>query len=231
MKKKGLLAILSVVLLVAVVFVGTMAYFVDKDADINTFTVGQVGITLDEAKVDDTGKAIENAARVKQNQYHLLPGHTYDKDPTVSLDAGSEDAYVRMILTVHNASAVQAIIEADDAKANEVKDYADLFAGWSSDKWLYQGYTEDSANNTIAFEFRYYTVAGTKSGPQGNGVLEPLFTELVVPGYVTNAHLADLYGKTPISKEVVGDFIIDVEAHAIQAAGFDTAADAWAAFE
>ena len=34
------------------------------------------------------------AARVKGNAYHLLPGHTYTKDPTVHVQANSEDSFI-----------------------------------------------------------------------------------------------------------------------------------------
>lgn len=49
--------------------------------------------------------------------------------------------------------------------------------------------------------------------------LDPLFDSITVPSSITNAQLATIEGMT-----------ITVNAYAIQADGFDTPADAWAAF-
>ena len=51
--KKALALVLCAVLLVAGSVMGTMAYLTSKDEVVNTFTVGKVGITLDEEDVDD----------------------------------------------------------------------------------------------------------------------------------------------------------------------------------
>ena len=93
-KSKALLLTLCAVLLVAASVLGTMAYLTSTDEVVNTFTVGNVAITLDEAKTDANGVADSSAARVKANDYHLLPGHTYTKDPTVHVLANSEDSWI-----------------------------------------------------------------------------------------------------------------------------------------
>lgn len=92
--KKALLLALCAVLLVAATVMGTMAYLTSQDQVTNTFTIGSVGITLDEAKVNPDGTVIENAARVKENAYHLMPGHSYTKDPTVHVAADSENSWI-----------------------------------------------------------------------------------------------------------------------------------------
>ena len=95
MKKtsKALLLMLCAVLLVAASVLGTMAYLTSTDTVTNTFTVGKVAITLDEAPVDANGDST-SGNRVKANAYHLLPGHDYDKDPTVHVEANSENCYL-----------------------------------------------------------------------------------------------------------------------------------------
>ena len=93
-KTKALMLVLCAVLLVTASVLGTMAYLTSTDKVVNTFTVGKVAITLDEAQVDPDGTAVTPAARVKQNAYHLLPGHTYTKDPTVHVQANSEDSFI-----------------------------------------------------------------------------------------------------------------------------------------
>ena len=93
-KTKALMLVLCAVLLVTASVLGTMAYLTSTDQVVNTFTVGKVAITLDEAKVDPDGTPVAGAARVKGNAYHLLPGHTYTKDPTVHVQANSEDSFI-----------------------------------------------------------------------------------------------------------------------------------------
>lgn len=93
-KTKALMLVLCAVLLVTASVLGTMAYLTSTDEVTNTFTVGQVAITLDEAKVNEDGTPVPGAARVKENAYHLLPGHTYTKDPTVHVQANSEDSFI-----------------------------------------------------------------------------------------------------------------------------------------
>lgn len=113
-KTKALLMSLCAVLLVAASVLGTMAYLTDSKEVNNTFTVGNVSIKLDEAKVDDMGNLVKNqdgtlADRVTQNAYKLLPGHEYVKDPTVTVLTPSVESYVRMKVTFNNADKIIAL--------------------------------------------------------------------------------------------------------------------------
>lgn len=93
--KKKLISLAVVVCLLAVAVVGgTLAFFTDEGTVTNTFTAGKVEITLDEAQVNEYGEATVPAARVDKNQYKLIPGHTYTKDPTITVAADSEDCYL-----------------------------------------------------------------------------------------------------------------------------------------
>ena len=93
-KTKAIALTLCAVLLVVASVMGTMAYLTSKDTVTNTFTVGNVSITLDEAKVTEYGVEVPGAERVKANSYNLVPGHNYVKDPTVHVAANSEESYV-----------------------------------------------------------------------------------------------------------------------------------------
>lgn len=115
--KKSIALVMMAVLLVAASVMGTLAYLTSTDTVTNTFTVGNVKITLDEAKVDEYGKAIEGADRVKENKYKLIPGHAYTKDPTVHFAAGSEASW--LFVKVENGIAN---IEADKKIADQIID-------------------------------------------------------------------------------------------------------------
>ena len=78
--KKALLLSLCAVMLVTASVLGTMAYLTSTDEVVNTFTVGNVAITLDETDVDNSTPG-END-RDQANEYKLMPGKEYVKDPS-----------------------------------------------------------------------------------------------------------------------------------------------------
>lgn len=90
--KKALLLSLCAVMLVTASVLGTMAYLTSTDEVVNTFTVGNVVITLDETDVDNSTPGDND--RDQANRYKLMPGHTYQKDPIIHVDADSEDCYL-----------------------------------------------------------------------------------------------------------------------------------------
>lgn len=113
--KKSIALVMMAVLLVAASVMGTLAYLTSNDTVKNTFTVGKVAITLDEAKVTEYGVAVTPASRVKANTYKLIPGHEYTKDPTVHFAAGSEASW--LFVKVDNGIAA---IEADTKIAEQI---------------------------------------------------------------------------------------------------------------
>lgn len=209
-KKAMLMTLCAIILVVATVF-GTMAYLTSDDEVVNTFTVGKVEIKLDEAPVDVNGKAT-TGDRVKANSYKLLPGHTYDKDPTVTVLAGSETSYVKMTVTFSKANELDAIFA-----ANGGADLTSIFNDYDATNWIYKGNTKDADANTRTYEFWYKEAVGA---PTADVALDALFDSITVPGTITKEQLATIEGMT-----------ITVNAYAIQADGFADAAAAWEAFE
>lgn len=208
--KKALALVLCAVLLVAGSVMGTMAYLTSTDTVTNTFTVGNVQIKLDEAKANPDGSVVSNVDRVKANSYKLLPGHTYNKDPMVTVLAGSESSYIKMTVTFTKAAELDAIFAPNGV------DMTSIFNGYNSTNWTYKGNTEDTAKNTRTYEFWYKE---TVAAPDGDVALDALFDSITVPGSITNAQLATIEGMT-----------ITVNAYAIQADGFADAQAAWTAY-
>ena len=207
-KSKALLLTLCAVLLVAASVMGTMAYLTSTDKVENTFTVGNVKITLDEAKVNTDGTPVTPAERVKANEYKLLPGHTYNKDPMVTVLNGSEASYIKMTVTFSKASALDAIFAPTGA------DLISIFNGYDSANWIYKDNTKDANADTRTYEFWYKETVGA---PTADVALDALFDSITVPGTITNEQLATIEGMT-----------ITVNAYAIQADGFANADAAWA---
>ncbi len=234
---------LCAVLLVAASVLGTMAYLTDSKDVKNTFTVGNVTIKLDEAKVDEKGNLVKNqddtlADRVTQNEYKLLPGHTYVKDPTVTVLAPSVESYVRMKVTFNKASQIIAMCTdpefAEDGPTGVenafplirmVKFMEANAAKWDgiipdnmvdTEEMLADAKYFDAKNDTLTYYF-YYTKP--VAAPTENVVLPTLFDKITLPEWVTGDQLKALQG-----------FEINVVAEAIQADGFENVDAAWAAF-
>ena len=239
-KRKALLLSLCAVLLVVASVMGTMAYLADSKTVTNTFTIGQVKIDLDEAKVDTNGNPVTPAERVKENAYKLMPGHTYTKDPTVTVKKGSEDSYVRLKVTFNNATQIIALCTdptyAEDGPTGVENAYPLIrmvkFVEANLPKWDgiipdnmvdteelladAKYFVYDKANDTLTYYF-YYTE--TVAAPENDVKLATLFDKITVPEWVTGDQLAKL-----------SDFKITVVAEAIQADSFANADAAWAAY-
>lgn len=209
-KRKALLLTFCAVLLVVASVLGTIAYLTANDTVANTFTVGQVAINLDEAKVTEDGEAVTSAERVKANRYKLLPGHTYTKDPTVTVLSGSESSYIKMTVTFNKANELDAIFAPNGA------DLTSIFNGYDDANWIAKGNTKNTTANTRTYEFWYKEAV---VAPTTDVKLDALFKSITVPNDITGEQLATIQGMT-----------ITVNAYAIQADGFTTAKDAWDAF-
>ena len=202
-KTKALvLALCAVLLVVTTVFV-TMAFLTSEDSVQNTFTVGKVEITLDEAKVDSYGNEIANAERVKENEYKLIPGHTYIKDPTIHVSEGSEDCY--LFVTIKNDIA--NIEDSANTIAAQMKNN-----GWKpveGENGVYC-YCDGDGNKKVVEE-------------KENKIL---FSEFTISGSVENKALTGYSTSADKTQN-----IIEIKAYAIQADGFEskTIAEIWAA--
>ena len=120
--KKTLTVLLALVLVIAMSVAGTMAYLTSTDSVTNSFTVGKVAITLDEAKVNEYGELdVTATGRVKANEYKLIPGHSYTKDPIIHVAADSEDCYLFVKVEDGLAGIEAATTIADQLKANNWK--------------------------------------------------------------------------------------------------------------
>lgn len=82
--KKSIALVLALVLVVGGVVGGTIAWLTDETEEIkNTFTVGNIDIELAENTTD----------------YKMIPGETIEKDPFVTVKAGSEACWLFVEIT------------------------------------------------------------------------------------------------------------------------------------
>lgn len=81
--KKTLTLVLSLALAVAIGIGGTLAWLTAKTEEVkNTFTVGNINITLTEEAGGNT------------KEFKMVPGQTITKDPKVTVKAGSEACWL-----------------------------------------------------------------------------------------------------------------------------------------
>lgn len=172
-KSKALLLSLCAVLLVAASVLGTMAYLTSTDEVKNTFTVGSVAITLDETDVDNS---TTGADRDRANSYKLLPGHEYKKDPTIHVDANSEDCF----LFVKVENEIADIEKAGTEVAEQMAKNGWVTVEGQTKVYVYVGKTTDATNPATV-------QAGTNVD---------VFEKLAIDGNVDNNTLNGYAGKT-----------------------------------
>lgn len=229
MKKrtKILAVILSCAAILGGTVFGSMAYLQDQDSVTNTFTVGQVDISLDEALTNDAGEKLTAdkttvytdpdsqtlADRVKANTYKLIPGHTYVKDPTVHVAAGSEACYVFVKVENGLAKSDSETIEADHD--SEDGGYKIVSRQIGNNDWngLYYVVTSGSDKTYRHSSGVYYKLVSAEDAKKGIDL--QVFSCFKIKDGATAAELEDYEGKT-----------IKVTAYAIQADGFINAPQA-----
>lgn len=222
--KKIMMLAACAVLLVCISVGATLAYLTDTDAVTNTFTLGQVGLSLDEADTDDSTLYKE---RDTANKYHLMPGGQYDKDPTVHVDANSEACW--LFVKVENgiapieAAASYEKADGESATGTIAEQMAEF--GWKKlngvDNVYYQKHAAKSETVTDYVVFKNFKISGDVTN-------QPLTTNDGEEQVITNALM---YLPT------YDDAEIKVTAYAIQLEGFndskktdaENAAAAWAA--
>lgn len=205
--KKKITAIFLCVALVAIAIVGaSLAYFTDTKTATNTFTMGDVAITLDETSV-----ANPTGPRVTSNTYDTYPGAVVKKDPIVH-NTGANDAYIRATVKVENwVTTCKECYKFDGTGgyANTLVDYLvvekKLGNGWSVEKAMV-----DANGNDVTFVLKYDGKLAAK------GDTTAMFQQVQIPAGLENG-------------QTLGT--ITVKADAIQTDGFDTWDAAFAAFD
>lgn len=218
--KRILVTLVAAVLLMAVTVAGTLAYLqAQTEKVVNTFTYGNVKFDLkgglDEALVNDYGQPINNdtdktvveltaAPRVMKNDYKLIPGHNYTKDPTVHIAAGSEPCWV--FVKVDNGIAD---IEAEGSTT--------IAAQMTANKWVQLKVTDKNGDEVeVPNVFYYATIVDNLNATAKKDLI--VFSSFTLNGTIEENKIDDY-----TEAQVV------IDAYLIQADGLTTAQAAWAA--
>ena len=199
MKKRNLLISILSLALVCIIGVGaTLAYFTDKtETKVNTFTTGNVGISLiDKTEPEDgeiAGVPGENGIAYDD----VMPGDVLSKIVGVNTDADSADAYVAVRVAVTDVVAPHA--DAVELTTDEIAaQISDIIASRvDADLWA----SKDMGNGDVVYYFKSVVPADTKN--------LVLFNNIPIPGSEWNNAYAEL------------SFNVRVQAAAIQADNTD----------
>ena len=248
MKKKIIALCLIVALAATAVIGGTLAYFTDTDEAVNTFTMGNVQIALQE--VFDKDNAVLRPGTQKEN--------AIQKEVTIK-NTGSEDAYVwyeyyipTALDSVDGSTGTNNIVHVNSSGRTWDK-YSTNSKYWvegqtealpEAQTWDHdpevelgitgtEGYIRQETINNISYNVYLVLYHGKLAKNEVTSVgMTQVYLDSKVDNYV------DANGKTIYTingKDLTYDLTkgvnIIVKAYGIQAAGFDNVYDAFAAYQ
>lgn len=192
---KTLAVAMVLVTLIGCAIGGTLAWLTDETQEVvNTFTVGNIKIKLDETNVDDK---VTGVIRDTENSYKMIPGWTITKDPVATVLAGSEDCYLFVKVT-----------ESTNAKFSDYMTY-EIAKGWKKVPKVDADGNEVMADDKTVYEDGVYyreVTTSTKNQPfdviEGNTVnvlstvteeMMEALTEATYPTLTFQAYAVQLY--------------------------------------
>lgn len=215
--KKALLMVLSLVLVVALTIGGTLAYLTDRDSKTNVFTVGDVRIELNEDF--DQGAT-------------LVPGVNIEKKATVK-NIGKNDAWVWVKIAIPSA------LDNDDASKNVIhfnftkESVASGLWNWmdSTDAWMID---KDVEINGV--KHNVYTVKYDTALKPGETTAQPVMYKVYMDYHIDIDTNGDWYHvQNGVAEKIEWNSstppVMYVSAYAMQAEGFNSAAEAIAAYK
>ena len=233
MKKKIIALAVAAVMLAIAVIGGTYAYFTDNEEATNVFTVGNVDITLYESTLHRAGayggngeasddEIIADAAEYQAYlaEQELMPGVSVKKMPYVK-NTGKSDAYVRIRVMIPSALDLDCL-NSSVVCTSALDEEFSRPAGVSK-------YAVDSTVTVDGVEYDVYTFIRNEALAGGEMTYWNVWNNITMDADTTmeeyNAYVA------AGAIDANGQFNVLVQADAIQAATFDNAVDAFAAFD
>lgn len=190
--KKKVLVIALVLCLVALLSVGTIAWFSSEDSVENKFYVADsTDVDPDDIFSVDVWENTPDGTEDQDGYEYedILPGDVLDKEPHIE-NTGHYDQYIRAIVTISDYEAWKAVIG---------EDFAPLFAGFDASKWESPIEQIKNADGSVTYVLYYKDVL--KSGDE-----VVVFTDVLIPESLTQEQAA----------EFDGGFTVEVKAQAVQ---------------
>ena len=218
--KKVIIGVLATGLVAAVSIGGTLAFLTDSEKQTNTFTVGDLDISLSEPNWNDTTDGKD-----------MTPGNTLVKDPTVAEVVN--DSYMRVVMTVKDSDGNKIT---DTNRLNKILAMVRYDSTYNKDETPVTDNLKEDSKYSLSELATYptanpnFTLNTTKS-TAGEYYYEynSVFTEGDEAVLFTNVVVPTDYNQTDL--EFIGQFKIEVYAQAIQTDNFTNSADAFTALD
>ncbi len=205
--KRRILFVATAVCMVAILAMGSLAYFSAQDTVVNQFCTESddpnevFSLDLYETDPADPTKKVDGLTFP-----NFEPGDVLHKDPTVQ-NTGKNTAYVRVLVTVTDYADWAKVLQ-----KHAITDLTEIFKGYDEDAWSrFDEPAIDAAANTITYTFYLDDVLEYNE-------TAVLFNQVAIPGAFDQYDLAAL-----------NSFNITVVAQSIQAENTgDSAVEAFA---
>ena len=117
--KKLVIAVIALSLALICAIGGTLAFLVAETKPVtNTFTYGEISISLWENVLDENGNVTDEKNYVGIEYGKIVPGDVVNKNPTVTVSEGSEPCYVYVL--IENQLGEAASYDIDASKWEEI---------------------------------------------------------------------------------------------------------------
>ena len=209
MTKKKVFVTALAVCLVAILSVGSLAWFSAQDGVINNFYVADsednnpddiFSVDVYE-KYDSDGDNNPEEYQKGISYKDILPGDELAKDAIVK-NTGHYDQYIRVIITISDRDVWKSVVESTGADFNTY-DIRQHFVDFDSSKWDLVNSTMDNSGDDI--QYVLYLKDVLKSGD-----FFSVFTGVEIPEAMTQEHASHL------DDDGEWGFTIDVKAQAVQ---------------
>ena len=205
-KKSKVLVVALIISLVAIISLGSLAWFTAKDDVTNQFNLA-TNFSIDvyettawgEVVKDDSGKTIG------QTYSNLMPGDVLHKDPTVVNDGG-HDEYVRLKVTMTGYDVWSAAVQpGEDDKVH----LETIFSEFNTDWVRFDNPEFSSDGKSVTYTFYLNEVLTPYAD---TGMTSTLFKGLTIPTSLTSEQ----------AKTMSNTFDIKIEGEAIQTENMGT---------
>ncbi len=204
MTKKKIFAISLIVCAIAILSMGTLAWFTAQDSVENKFMVGNTAVAPDEVfgldgweTVDGIEIGRDTADDTGKTYMEILPGDKYNKVPVLE-NTGIHPQFVRATVTLTGASIWKETI-------GELRWYTweNFFEGKDDGQWVIDSTTYNPLNDSVVYVLYYQKILPDRAGAAS--ITKQLFDTVKIPTSLTVEQAARLE-----------DFTVSIYGEAIQ---------------
>ena len=201
---KKVFVVALVVSLIAILSLGSLAWFNASDSVENKFMITDsetnpddvFSVDVYETLVDENGDPVDPVQKTDSNTYDdIAPGDVLTKDPTVE-NTGKYDQWIRLNVTLTNAENWMSVLKYFNITTLET-----IFQGYDAGIWQSEGNDTPVLNADGSVTFTYYLKDKLTPGETAT-----LFTAVKIPEQITQDEIV-----------YINEFNLNIVAEALQA--------------